>query len=110
MMDAGHGENGGVDSALDYVIDHKTRLTMEVVENALTRGVAVLAYQPIVQADRPSLSAFHEGLIRIIDDSGRFVRGVRFSRRRARDCPGLDGLVCRVVAGQRLGGGCAAVF
>lgn len=73
MMDAGQGDGGNVESALDYVIDHRTRLTMAVVENALERGDAVLAYQPIVQADRPSLSAFHEGLIRIIDDTGRFV-------------------------------------
>lgn len=72
MMDAGQ-ENDVAGSALEYVIDYKTRLTLDTVQNALARGDAVLAYQPIVQADRPALIAFHEGLIRIIDDFGRFV-------------------------------------
>ncbi|MFV0292261.1 MAG: EAL domain-containing protein [Paracoccus sp. (in: a-proteobacteria)] len=61
------------DSPLDYVIDSKNRLTMGTVESAIRRGNAMLAYQPIVQSDRPDLTAFHEGLIRILDDTGRFV-------------------------------------
>ena len=40
---------------------------------AVERGDAVLAFQPIVQASRTDRPAFHEGLIRIIDETGRIV-------------------------------------
>lgn len=46
---------------------------MTAVRGAVSRGNAVLAYQPVVQADRPDHAAFHEGLIRIIDETGRIV-------------------------------------
>ncbi|WBU64355.1 EAL domain-containing protein [Paracoccus aerodenitrificans] len=73
MKDQGHSKAGTVGSPLEYVIDHKQRLTLEEVERAISRGDAVLAYQPIVHADRPKRTAFHEGLIRVIDDTGRFI-------------------------------------
>ncbi|MFD1794555.1 EAL domain-containing protein [Paracoccus aurantiacus] len=72
-MDWQQDDIAGNASALDYVIERKTRLTLDVVERAIASGDGVLAYQPIVQADRPGLAAFHEGLIRVIDDTGRFV-------------------------------------
>ena len=40
---------------------------------AVERGDAVLAFQPIVPSDRPTRPAFYEGLIRIIDETGRIV-------------------------------------
>jgi EAL domain-containing protein (putative c-di-GMP-specific phosphodiesterase class I) len=46
---------------------------MATVRRAVSRGDAVLAYQPVVQADRTETPAFHEGLIRIIDETGRIV-------------------------------------
>ena len=63
----------GQSSPLDFAVDHQTRLTMATVRRAVERGDAVLAFQPIVQASRTDRPAFHEGLIRIIDDSGRMV-------------------------------------
>lgn len=69
----GHNDNGHPGSALEYVVDHKQRMTMDVVERAIARGDAMLAYQPIVQADRPQTAAFHEGLFRIVDETGRFI-------------------------------------
>ena len=60
-------------SPLDFVTDHQSRLTMSTVRRAVERGDAVLAFQPIVQAARPCRPAFHEGLIRIIDETGRMV-------------------------------------
>lgn len=70
--------NEGYDSAsgsspLSAVIEHQARMTMATVRRAVARRDAVLAFQPVVQADRPSRAAFHEGLIRIIDETGRFV-------------------------------------
>ena len=46
---------------------------MATVRRAVSRGDAVLAYQPVVQANRTETAAFHEGLIRIIDETGRIV-------------------------------------
>lgn len=60
-------------SALDYVIEQKALMTMDVVERALATGQVMLAYQPVVPADRPQHVAFYEGLIRVTDESGRFV-------------------------------------
>lgn len=60
-------------SPLDFAVDQQARVTMSAVRRAVSRGDAVLAYQPVVQADRPDNIAFHEGLIRIIDETGRIV-------------------------------------
>ena len=73
MMDDGGTQENSVESALEFVIEHKTRQAMAMVDDAISLGNAVLAYQPIVQSDRPSQVAFHEGLFRVIDDTGRFI-------------------------------------
>ena len=63
----------GTSSPLDFAADRQSRLTMSTVRGAVERGDAVLAFQPIVPSDRPTRPAFYEGLIRIIDETGRFV-------------------------------------
>ena len=60
-------------SPLDFAVDQQSRVTMATVRRAVSRGDAVLAYQPVVQSDRPEHVAFYEGLIRIIDETGRIV-------------------------------------
>ncbi|MFD1480709.1 EAL domain-containing protein [Paracoccus nototheniae] len=60
-------------SPLDQAMQRQSRLTMSAVTAAVERRSATLAYQPIVQASRPRNAAFYEGLIRIIDDTGRLV-------------------------------------
>ena len=65
----------GTSSPLDFAADRQSRLTMSTVRGAVERGDAVLAFQPIVPSDRPTRPAFYEGLIRIIDETGRFVPG-----------------------------------
>ena len=60
-------------SPLNFAVDHQSRLTMATVRRAVERGDAVLAFQPIVQASRTDRPAFHEGLIRIVDETGRIV-------------------------------------
>ncbi len=62
-----------IGSPLDFAVDQQSRVTMATVRRAVARGDAVLAYQPVVQSDRPEHTAFHEGLIRIIDETGRIV-------------------------------------
>ena len=60
-------------SPLDFAIDQQSRLTLPAVRAAVERGRGVLAYQPVVQAGRTERPAFYEGLIRIIDETGRIV-------------------------------------
>lgn len=60
-------------SPLNFAADQQSRLTMSAVRRAVDRGDAVLAFQPIVQAERPSRAAFYEGLIRVIDEAGRII-------------------------------------
>ncbi|RMC34294.1 EAL domain-containing protein [Paracoccus alkanivorans] len=65
--------NSPMGSPLDYAINQQSRITLSLVRSAVERGSGLLAYQPIVQAGRPQRTAFYEGLIRIIDDTGRIV-------------------------------------
>jgi len=44
-----------------------------MMEAAVRRGDVLLAFQPVVEACRPDRIAFHEGLIRVVDDSGRII-------------------------------------
>lgn len=60
-------------SPLDFAMTEQTRITLPTVRAAVEKGNGVLAYQPIVQAQNTKRPAFYEGLIRIIDDTGRIV-------------------------------------
>lgn len=72
-MTANRFKPGGPSSPLDFAIDQQARVTMETVQRAVSRRNAVLAFQPIVQSDRPNNIAFYEGLIRVMDETGRFI-------------------------------------
>ena len=61
---------GAVDP-LSQAVTERDMNTMDMVRDALARKQAVLAYQPIVQATNPAHIAFHEGLVRILDKTGR---------------------------------------
>ncbi|MBU2957003.1 EAL domain-containing protein [Paracoccus sp. 1_MG-2023] len=60
-------------SPLENAIRQQDSLTLSAVTMAVDRASAVLAFQPIVQSQRTRTPAFYEGLIRIIDETGRLV-------------------------------------
>ncbi|MDM7458372.1 MAG: EAL domain-containing protein [Paracoccus sp. (in: a-proteobacteria)] len=60
-------------SPIESAIRYQDSITLSAVRSAVERGNAVLAFQPVVQAQRTTRAAFHEGLIRIIDETGRMV-------------------------------------
>ena len=62
-----------VDSPLSVAVQHRDKGTLTMVREALERGDVVLAYQPVVQAGNGKSVAFYEGLIRILDDTGRVI-------------------------------------
>ncbi len=62
-----------MDNPLDFAVRSRDKNTMEMVRDALRRKQVMLAYQPIVRADRLHRPAFYEGLIRVLDDTGRII-------------------------------------
>ena len=51
---------------------------LRLVQDALTAGRTKMAYQPIVLAgDKPGV-AFHEGLVRVLDEAGRVIPAAHF--------------------------------
>lgn len=63
----------GMESPLAFAVAERRRNTIEMVRNALDRQDVVLAFQPVVQGARPGAIAFYEGLIRILDETGRVI-------------------------------------
>lgn len=68
----------GMESPLDFALAERDRDTMEMVRSALDRQDVVLAFQPVVQGARPGAVAFYEGLIRILDETGRVIPASEF--------------------------------
>jgi EAL domain-containing protein (putative c-di-GMP-specific phosphodiesterase class I) len=60
-------------SPLDFAVAQRDRETMTMVRQAVARHDVVLAFQPVMQTARPDRPAFYEGLIRVLDESGRII-------------------------------------
>jgi EAL domain-containing protein (putative c-di-GMP-specific phosphodiesterase class I) len=60
-------------SPLGAAISQADRETLSMVRAALEAGRLRLAYQPIVLGIDPQKIAFHEGLIRVLEPSGRII-------------------------------------
>jgi EAL domain-containing protein (putative c-di-GMP-specific phosphodiesterase class I) len=58
---------------LSVAVVQRDRETLTLVKDALKRQDVVLAFQPVVQTARPDRPAFYEGLIRVLDDTGRII-------------------------------------
>lgn len=63
----------GQASPLGVAISANDRATMDMVREAIDAKRLRLAYQPVVLARDPSRVAFHEGLIRVLDPTGRVI-------------------------------------
>ncbi len=68
----------GETSPLDYAVISRDRKTMAIVADALRHRDTMLAFQPVVQSQRPDRIAFYEGLIRVLDDTGRIIPAREF--------------------------------
>ncbi|MFN3971977.1 MAG: EAL domain-containing protein [Gemmobacter sp.] len=60
-------------SPLAAAIAEQDRRTIDMVRLALDQGRLRLAYQPVVLGSDPLRVAFHEGLIRVLDPTGRAI-------------------------------------
>lgn len=52
--------------------------TLRMVDEAVRHKQVMLAFQPVVQARRPDRMAFYEGLIRVLDETGRVIPAAEF--------------------------------
>lgn len=67
-----------LDSPLDYAVSVRDRAILQEVETAVRSRNVALAFQPVVQARATDRVAFHEGLIRILDDRGTPLPAAQF--------------------------------
>ncbi len=58
---------------LSFAVASRDRSVLQMVEAALKRKQVLLAYQPVVQAQAPDKVAFYEGLLRVLDATGRII-------------------------------------
>lgn len=68
----------GVESPLNFALAQRDRNTVAMVRDALLHKQTLLAYQPIMRASNHSKVAFYEGLMRIIDETGRVIPAREF--------------------------------
>jgi len=93
------GGAGGADapSPLDAALALRDADVLSMVRRALERRDVLLALQPVVDGQDTGRVAFHEGLLRVIDDTGRVIPAREFIRAceahetgRLLDCVALD--------------------
>ncbi len=63
----------GADNPLNAAVSSRDRSTLAMVEQAVEHQQTLLAFQPVVIANDPSRVGFYEGLIRVMDDTGRII-------------------------------------
>lgn len=68
----------GHDSPLNFAVASRDRKVIEMVTDAVKNDRAMLAYQAIVPAGAPNKPAFYEGLIRVMDTTGRIIPACDF--------------------------------
>lgn len=75
-----HSKQGNAGSAppvvndpLTIAVNERDGQTLDMVKTAIARQDVLLAFQPVVQAARPDRTAFYEGLVRVLDRTGRVI-------------------------------------
>ncbi|PVA11387.1 EAL domain-containing protein [Pelagivirga sediminicola] len=68
----------GLQDPLSYAISARDQSTIAMVEEAVRHKQVMLAFQPVVPAGQTERVAFYEGLIRILDDTGRIIPAKEF--------------------------------
>jgi len=67
------GPSQELGSPLNFAIAQRDRDTMLMVRRAVEHGQVMLAFQPVVRANNPDVPAFYEGLVRVLDQTGRII-------------------------------------
>jgi len=68
----------GSDNPLNAAVAGRDHSTLDMVQDAIQHNQTMLAYQPVMQARTPHQVAFYEGLIRVLDETGRVIPAREF--------------------------------
>ncbi len=63
----------GVETPISYAVAGRDKAVLEMVAQAVAHKEVLLAFQPVVQTRNTTAPAFYEGLIRVLDDTGRII-------------------------------------
>lgn len=63
----------GAENPLQFALSQRDRNTVDMVAEAIKHKQVLLAFQPVMQARAPDKVAFYEGLIRVLDSTGRVI-------------------------------------
>src|SRR6056297_791355 len=63
----------GQQDPLSYAVSARDRSVIEMVDAADRHKQVMLAFQPVAPAQQPERPAFYEGLIRVLDETGRII-------------------------------------
>jgi EAL domain-containing protein (putative c-di-GMP-specific phosphodiesterase class I) len=77
ILDAGLARSGD-ETPLDAAVGLRDADILAMVRRALDRRDVILAFQPVVDARDPTRIAFYEGLLRVLDDTGRIIPAREF--------------------------------
>ncbi|KFE35987.1 EAL domain-containing protein [Thioclava atlantica] len=66
------------DPLLADALAERERQTVAMVREAVERRDVLLAFQPVIQTQRPERPAFHEGLVRVLDETGKVIPAREF--------------------------------
>lgn len=58
---------------LGFAVAQRDKDVLSMVRNAVDHRNVLMAYQPVVQSARQDRIAFHEGLLRVLDSTGRII-------------------------------------
>jgi len=70
--------SAGHQDPLSYAVSMRDRSVIDMVKLAVSHKQIMLAYQPVVSASEPTRVAFYEGLIRVLDETGRIIPAREF--------------------------------
>lgn len=65
-------------SPLEFAVSVRDKKTIDMVTAAIRHKQVLLAYQPVMQARNHTKVAFYEGLIRVLDETGRVIPASAF--------------------------------
>ncbi len=68
----------GHQDPLSFAISARDQTTLAMVEDAVRHKQVMLAFQPVVPAGQVDRVAFYEGLIRVLDSTGRIIPAKEF--------------------------------
>ncbi|MEQ6248868.1 EAL domain-containing protein [Sulfitobacter sp. HNIBRBA3233] len=68
----------GADNPLNYAVALRDQDTLDTVREAIEHRQTLLAYQPVMRTDKPGQVGFYEGLIRVLDPTGRVIPATDF--------------------------------